>query len=387
MLVDSWRWFGPNDSITLQQIKMTGVKHIVTALHDIPIGDVWSYNDIIKHKTIMEKEGFNWYVTESLSLHESIKYGGQERDMYINQYIESMRNLSKAGIKVICYNFMPIVDWTRTDLMYPIEDGSYALKFDWIDFVVLDVYIIKRKNAIKYYSKEILELARNKNNILSENEKNYIKQTVIQGLPGGMVDTNSLEKLHTMLDIYKDITKEKLFNNLQYFLSRVIPVAEELNLYLAIHPDDPPLPLFGIPRILSTEQDIKRLFDSNTSIHNGLTLCVGSLASHPTNSINNILHNYSNRVHFLHLRNVKKDDTISQSFVESNHLDGDVNMVHVFSYMIKQERGFPIYYRADHGHLMLDDIGKSNINPGYSLIGRLRGIAELRGIFLGVCWS
>ena len=384
MLVDSWRWFGSQDPISLTDIRMTGVKHIVTALHDIPIGEVWSYDAIMKHKQKIQEEGFKWYVTESLSLHESIKYGGEERDGYIDKYITSMRHLSKAGVKVICYNFMPIVDWTRTDLMCTYEDGSYALKFDWIDFVIVDVYILQRKEGCSDYSNEIHELARKKYSTMTEEQKNTIKRNVIQGLPGGMVDTNSLEKLEQMLTIYKLITKDQMLQNLHYFLSKVIPVAEKIGIYFAIHPDDPPISLFGIPRIVSTKEDIVRILQTVDSPNNGLTLCVGSLASHPTNSVESIVELCGNRIHFLHMRNVIKDRVVTNSFVESNHLQGDVNMVTVFSYMMKEKRDFPLYYRADHGHLMLDDMYKTNINPGYSLIGRLRGIAELRGICAGL---
>ena len=384
MLTDSWRWFGMNDPISLKDIKMTGVHHIVTALHEIPIGDVWPLESIMAHKNKIEEEGMHWYVAESLSLHETIKYGGEERDHYIDLYIQSMINLSKAGIKVICYNFMPIVDWTRTDLKYLCEDGSYALRFDWLDFAILDIYILKREGVENDYTKYIQEKAKEKVETMSEKDMEVLKMNVINGLPGGMIQTYTLDQLKKILSLYKQVSKEDMCANISYFLKRVIPIAEKCQIYFAIHPDDPPIDLFGIPRIVSSQEDIRSILNVIDSPYNGITLCVGTLASHPKNRIMNILGEFSHKVHFLHMRNVLKDKVISLSFTESNHLEGDVDMYYIFYHMKNEKRPFPIYYRADHGHLMLDDISKNNVNPGYSLIGRLRGISELRGVFNGV---
>ena len=384
MLTDAWRWFGVNDPISLKEIKMTGVHHIVTALHEVPIGDIWTLESIMAHKKTIEEEGLHWYVAESLSLHETIKYGGKERDYYIDLYIQSMIHLSKAGIKVICYNFMPIVDWTRTNLKYLCEDGSYALRFDWVDFAILDIYMLKRTDVENEYTEDILEKAREKVETMSKKDMEFLKMNVINGLPGGMIQTYTLKQLKKMIDLYKRVSKEDMCANLIYFLKRVIPIAEECQIYLAIHPDDPPIDLFGIPRIVSSQEDIRNILNIVDSPHNGITLCVGTLASHPENSILNILYEYSHKVHFLHMRNIIKDKDICLSFTESNHLEGDVDMYKIFYHMIKEKRPFPIYYRADHGHLMLDDISKDNVNPGYSLIGRLRGISELRGLLNGV---
>lgn len=380
-LVDSWRWFGDSDPVSLKNIKMTGVSNIVSGLHHIPIGEVWTNEEILIHKKKIESHGLSWTVVESIPIHESIKYGGVERDFFINNYIESIKNISSAGINILCYNFMPLVDWTRTDLMSPNPDGSYCLSFDYLDFIVFDLFILERNPAFNYTEEQVL-LAKKKFNSMSSSELSRISNTILQGLPGSMVNPSDLTSFKKKLNYYQGKNKLDLQNNLKYFLSLIIPEAIKYNVYLGIHPDDPPIDLFNVPRIVSTLDDLQQICNFFPCEHNGITLCVGSLASNNSNNINEIVSKLSNKVNFLHLRNVTTRTRDNQifSFRESSHLKGDIDFVSVIQKIIKQPRPIEIYFRPDHGDLLFEDKNEQPSNPGYSLIGRFRGLSEIRGI-------
>ena len=378
MLNPTWRWFGPSDNISLDHIKMTGAKGIVSALHHIPIGDVWEYEEIVALKSIIESKNLSWDVVESIPVHESIKYGGKDKDYYIENYIKSIENMAKAGLNILCYNFMPVVDWTRTDLRYKYYDNSLALRFDFIKFIIFDLYILKRSESSKYYSSQQLSKAEKIFKSMTSLEKEELTKTILQGLPGSNVESYKLENFKKKLDNYKDLLKVDLSNNLKYFLSKIVPICEKNKVYLAIHPDDPPIDLFGIPRIVSSAQDMLKICDYYPSKYNGVTLCIGSLASKECN-VKQTIDLLADKANFIHLRNVKKDSD-KLSFTESNHLDGDIDMNYVICKTLYQIRDFKIPFRPDHGHLIYDDIDKIKINPGYSYIGRLKGLGELNGI-------
>ena len=382
-LVDSWRWFGEQDPVSLKNIKMTGVKHLVSGLHHIPIGEIWSQEEISKHKQKIENVGLNWSVAESIPVHESIKYGSPERDIYISNYCQSIKNIASEGINILCYNFMPIVDWTRTDLMSPNKDGSFCLSFSIIDFIIFDIFILKRDQSKNNdYSEEQIQLAKDKFAHMTSEQRIELSDTILKGLPGSMVNSSTLESLQRQLNIYSKITKEQLKENLKYFLQSVVPVSEKYGVYLGIHPDDPPINLFNIPRIVSTLEDLEEICDFYPSEHNGLTLCVGSLGSNPKNNINEIVSKMSSKVNFLHLRNVICDQSQINlfSFKESEHLVGDINLFNVIKKINEQNRPIDIYFRPDHGDLIFDERNSIHINPGYSLLGRFRGLSEIRGI-------
>ena len=380
-LKETWRWFGQKDPISLSDIKMTGVKGIVTALHEVPIGEIWQLHDILSLKECIESNDLEWTVVESIPVHESIKYGGEDRDKYINNYIKSIENLSLAGINILCYNFMPVVDWTRTNLLYKYNDSSLALRFDIIDFLIFDVFMLKRDNSILEYSSEQLEIANERFNKMNSNDLKKLSNNILQGLPGSMVESYELDSFKEKLNFYKGKHKVDLQNNFKYFLEKIVPIAEKNKVYLALHPDDPPIDLFGIPRIVSDLNDYQKICNFYPSEYNGITLCVGSLASKECDIVN-LLDKLLDKVNFVHLRNVKKDkdNIFKYSFTESNHLDGDVDMNYVLSKLLYKKKSFKIPFRPDHGHLIYDDILKENINPGYSYIGRLKGLSELNGI-------
>ena len=378
MLEETWRWFGPNDPISLNFIKMTGITKIVTALHDVPIGEVWEYSKILEIKNLLERYGFIWHVVESIPIHESIKYGGYEREKYIQNYITSVQNVSKAGINIICYNFMPVVDWTRTNLKLIKEDDSETLSFEFIDYVIFDRFILKNKKTS--YSEEIVKKASVKFFKMNQQDMDLLTKNILKGLPGSNVESYTLENFQKCLDNYKYKTVCDIKNNLKYFLDKVIPTAELCNCYLGIHPDDPPISLFGIPRVVSNISDLKEICDHYPSKCNGITLCVGSLSSSKDNNIREITESLLDKINFVHLRNVvKKDD---YSFEESGHINGDINMVNIIKLLSKIKKCVP--FRPDHGQLLADDLKKDSINPGYSYIGRLKGISELRGILSAV---
>ncbi|HAJ80928.1 MAG: mannonate dehydratase [Zunongwangia sp.] len=384
----SWRWYGPNDPVKLATIKQAGAHGVVTALHQIPVGEIWTKEAIKERISQIEESNrlhsfkLHWNVVESLPVHEFIKQGRPERDQLIENYKESIKNLAACGVKTICYNFMPILDWLRTNVRYELEDGSTALLHDMVDVVIFDVYMLQRENAEQSYSDDILMRAKAKYESLSDHEIAVLKQSLLMALPGDK-DGFTIEKLKNGLKQYDGISREQLQENLIYFLTEVIPVAEELNVVLAIHPDDPPWPVFGLPRIVSTAEDLKFIFEAVPSVHNGLTFCSGSLGASEENKLTGIIETWYNRIHFVHLRSVNR--VAPYHFYEANHLEGSAEMYNLIRkfYECHQKDHRVLPMRPDHGHEMMDDQGKPYY-PGYSAIGRLRGLAELRGLEFGI---
>ncbi len=379
------RWFGPGDSVKLIDIKQAGAMGIVTALHQIPVGDVWTIEDINERQEIIRKAGLEWTVVESLPVHEEIKRATGNYLQYIENYKISIANLSDCGIKVITYNFMPILDWVRTDHDFVNEDGSKALVYNQEAFIYFDLYLLKRPNAENDYSEIEKENALRFGNKLSEDEKALLFKNVLLGLPGSKINFTA-EQILSLLDNYATIDNEKLRENLIYFLSQVAPVAQELGSKLAIHPDDPPFSVLGLPRIVSTENDLKTIFETVPLNSNGLCYCTGSLGANPENNLEKIIDDYGDRIHFLHLRNTfRESETI---FRESEHLKGDTKMEVIVEKLLllmsKTKVSLPM--RPDHGFLHAIDEAKE-IYPGYSLVGRLKGLAELRGLEMGIAYK
>ena len=383
----TWRWFGPNDPITLADIRQTGASVVVTALHEVPNGEPWSVAAIAERKELIEASGLSWSVVESVPVHEDIKRGGPLRDRWIAAYQESLRNLAANGIDIVCYNFMPILDWTRTDLRYVLADGGWALRFDQEAFAAFDLFILARAVAAAEYDGAEIARARTYYENLSQEGRDLLAGNIIAGLPGSE-EAYTLESLLEMLATYADIDAGVLQENLGYFLRAVVPVAEEVGVRLAIHPDDPPRPLLGLPRVVSTLEDTQWLLDAAPSVANGLTFCAGSFGVRAGNDLVAMAKQFAPRIYFAHLRSTEREDN-PLSFHEADHAGGDVDMVGLISALIVEERrrdvdgGPRIPLRPDHGHQLLDDQHRQS-NPGYSLIGRLRGLAELRGIELAV---
>ena len=393
----TWRWYGPDDPVSLTDIRQAGATGIVTALHEIPIGEVWSLEEIMKRKDMImfdrslnppRERGLTWSVIESVPVHEDIKLGRPTRDQYARNYKETIRNIGKAGIKTVCYNFMPVVDWTRTNLEYELDDGAKALSFSMSEFIAFDLFILRRRGAEDEYTEEQKEKARQTYESLSDEQCYVLQKNIISGLPGAQ-EGYSLESFKEKLAQYEDVTVDTYRENLAWFLQQVIPVAEESGVKLAIHPDDPPFPLFGLPRVVSTEADLEYLLHVQDSIYNGFTLCTGSLAVHPGNELVGIVERLGSKLNFAHLRSTQREP--DGSFHETGHLQGDVDMYNIILAIHKEQKRRKSLYRpddripmrADHGHTILDDLEKKT-NPGYSAIGLLRGMAELRGLELGI---
>ena len=376
------RWFGPNDAIALKDIRQCGVTGIVTALHEIPVGDIWTIDAIIARQEIVRNAGMEWTVIESLPVHEDIKKANGNYLEYIENYKISLKNVAKCGIKVVTYNFMPILDWVRTNHAFENPDGSKALLFNQVAFNYFDLFLLKRPNVENDYSDEDKQIASAYGKTLSEAEKELLFKNVLLGLPGSKVNFTA-EQILALLDNYKDINNDTLRNNLIHFLKEVAPVAEALGVKLAIHPDDPPFPVMGLPRIVCTEADLKMIFEAVPVNANGLCYCTGSLGADPNNDLEKIIADYGDRIHFLHLRNVARDS--KDVFRESEHLHGDNPIESIMEKLIvlMQKRNVSLPMRPDHGFLHSIEEGKEQY-PGYSLVGRLKGLAELRGLEMGI---
>ncbi|GAA5520285.1 mannonate dehydratase [Aliifodinibius salicampi] len=383
----TWRWFGSYDTIPLTDIKQTGATGIVTALHHIPHGEVWPVEEIENRKKVIEDTGLQWSVVESVPVHEDIKKQAGSYKSYIENYKGTIRNLSECGIDTICYNFMPLTDWTRTTINQPLDDGSTALRFDATAFAAFELFVLKRDGAQKDYSKEEQEKAERYFESLDTDKITQLTETILLGLPGD--EEMTVEKFRTLLEEYQNIDDQKLRSHLYSFLQEIIPVAEEHEVRMAIHPDDPPCSLFGLPRIVSTEEDARQLLETVDSPYNGLTFCTGSYGARADNHLADMVERLGHRINFIHLRSVKRDD--DGSFQEARHLEGDAGMFEVMLALIKEQQrrasegreDITIPMRPDHGHRLLDDLHRESY-PGYSGLGRLRGLAELRGLEMGI---
>ncbi|MHA8101155.1 mannonate dehydratase [Aquirufa nivalisilvae] len=389
-MLHTMRWFGPHDPVSLMDIRQAGCSGVVTALHQIAVGDVWSKEAIQERIDLIEQgnhqyTALHWSVVESLPVHEAIKKALPEREQYLENYRISLSNLAAKGIKTVCYNFMPVLDWSRTKLDFEMPDGAKALRFVWTDFAIFDLFILKRPKAGLDYSKAVQEVAKLKFEGMTIPEKEELQNTVLLGLPGSE-EAFHLENFQSLLDQYQEIGPDKLRENLHYFIQQVAPLAQELGINLCIHPDDPPFPLLGLPRVVSTESDLASLMEASPVRANGITFCTGSLGVRPDNNLPSMIRRFADRIHFIHLRTTKREQDEPLVFHEAPHLAGDVPMFEVIQAIHEEEvkrGGEQIPMRPDHGHQMLDDLHKKTY-PGYSAIGRLRGLAEIRGMELAI---
>lgn len=377
----TWRWFGKKDKITLDMLRQIGVEGIVTALHDVPNGEIWPLAVIEKLKQYIESFGLRWSVVESLPVSEAIKYAGEDRERLIDNYIVSLENLGKAGMKTICYNFMPVLDWARTDLEYKLEDGTSTLYFDKVKFAYFDIYLLERREAEKDYSGDVLEQVEQLKETITEAEKERLIDTIIvktQGFINGNIkegDKNPVAIFKRLLALYDDINQNTLRNNMKYFLERIMPVCDKYDIDMCVHPDDPPFSLMGLPRIVTSEQDIEWILNAVDNPHNGLTFCAGSLSAGVHNKVPQLARKFASRTHFVHLRST---DTLSNGdFMEASHLDGLGYLIEVVRIFEKEIPGLPM--RVDHGRLMLNDAEKG-YNPGYSFHGRMLALGQMEGV-------